>query len=183
MRGLPEKLSESVRRLNPELGALVPVVGKASSVVLPEGFGKVVGGNMTQGASKPVGLEALPVRFTIWGEPMGAPRQSRRDAWNPRPCVVRYREWKDKARASAPAGMRTDPLEVRVIAYLAMPASWSKRKRAAMQGQFHRVKPDGDNVFKGVADALWEQDSCIAISRVEKRWCETGESRVEVEVI
>ncbi len=121
-------------------------------------------------------------KFAVKVVPMGAPRQSRRDAWAPQECVLRYREFKDALRDGAPVGMTREPVEVRLVAWVGMPASWSKKKRAGMNGHLHRVKPDGDNIFKGVADALWEQDSCIAISRVEKRWCKRGEERVEVEV-
>lgn len=122
-------------------------------------------------------------KFVIKGEPMGAPRQSRCDTWRPRPVVLRYRAFKDAARAAAPEGMSQEPYGVRIQAYLSMPASWSKKKKLEMEGKAHRVKPDWDNVAKGVCDALWEQDSCIASGVVTKTWCWAGEERLEVEVI
>lgn len=176
MRALPENMSASTLRLNPEIARQVGVVGKASGFVVPSG--------LTAGESKLRSLmEALPVRFTIWGEPMGAPRQSRRDAWKPRECVLRYRAWKDKARASAPENLPAQPYGIRAQFYLPMPPSWSKRKQAEMAGKPHRAKPDWDNLAKALCDALWEEDGCIASGVVTKTWCRPEEARVEVEVI
>jgi len=37
------------------------------------------------------------------GAPIPKPRQTRRDKWARRPCVLRYREWADQIRAAAGA--------------------------------------------------------------------------------
>lgn len=175
MRTLPENMSASTLRLNPEIAKQVGQVGKAASVVVSE--------YATWEETKPKGQAIVPVKFTIWGEPMGAPRQSRRDAWNPRECVLRYRAWKDKARASAPENLPAQPYGIRAQFYLPMPPSWSKRKQAEMAGKPHRQKFDWDNLAKALCDALWEEDGCIASGIVTKTWCRPEEARVEVEVI
>lgn len=131
---------------------------------------------------KPIGTADDAVSFTIKGDPMGAPRQTRRDTWRPRACVLRYRAWKDDARAASPANLPTSPVSVSIIAYLPIPDSWSARKKADMGGKLHQSKPDWDNIAKGVCDALWEQDSCIAIGSTTKRWDDGKGPRIEITV-
>ncbi|MBT9425870.1 RusA family crossover junction endodeoxyribonuclease [Enterobacter oligotrophicus] len=55
-----------------------------------------------------------------------------------------------------------------------MPKSWSKKKRTAMYGQPHQVKPDLDNLTKSLLDALFEDDAHIWDARTSKIWGETG---------
>ena len=67
------------------------------------------------------------------------------------------------------------PVHVGIYLWFAMPASWSKKKRAAHAGQYHAQKPDTDNVVKAVLDALtdcyvWRDDSQVASCVVIKRW-------------
>lgn len=38
------------------------------------------------------------ITFTIPGTPVGKPRQTQRDKWAERDCVLRYRAWADRAR-------------------------------------------------------------------------------------
>lgn len=120
--------------------------------------------------------------FAVPGEPIPAPRQSRRDAWKPRACVLRCREFKDRCRASTPADLPEDPEGLRVAFYLAMPPSWSVKKKEKMRGQPHRQKPDTDNLLKALKDALWEEDSGIWQESTEKRWDDGKGPRVEVQV-
>lgn len=119
------------------------------------------------------------IKFII--NPMGAPRQSRSDAWNKRPCVMRYRAFKDSMRVqAAPYDLPKDPLIVHLAFKIAMPDSWSKKKKAAMDGAYHRQKPDRDNCEKAVFDALWEEDSMIADGNTSKRWAYEGGILMEV---
>ena len=114
-------------------------------------------------------------------EPMGAPRQTRADAWKRRPVVLRYRAYKDQIRTAC--GRPAVPERLAVSFYLVMPASWSKKKRARMEGEAHRSKPDVDNLAKGVMDALWpDGDAEIAELRARKFWGYTGEIVVETEL-
>lgn len=118
--------------------------------------------------------------FVIHGKPVGKPRMTQRDKWARRPAVLRYREFCDRARAAA-GEVPARPLGVHVAAYVGMPASWSKRKRAEMDGKPHRQKPDGDNLLKSVCDALLDDDSCLYLMTVRKFWCPSGFDRVCVE--
>jgi Holliday junction resolvase RusA-like endonuclease len=120
------------------------------------------------------------VSFTIHAEPMGKPRMTQRDKWAKRPAVLRYRAFADKARASAPANLPSSPIRVDWTAFLSMPDSWSAKKKAAHKGQLHQSKPDRDNIDKGILDALWESDSCIATGTIEKRWDDGNGPRIEI---
>ncbi len=125
------------------------------------------------------------LHFTIWGDPVGKPRQTRRDVWMRRPEVMAYRAWADVARAAyltalpsnLPAGV---PGRVVMVAFFRCPLSWSNRRRAAEQGQPHRVKPDPDNVAKSLLDALFDRDQEVFNLTIEKRWDDGRGPRLQV---
>lgn len=118
------------------------------------------------------------VTFTIPGNPIGKPRQTVSDKWKKRPCVMRYRAWADSARAAAPADMPKKPSELTVVAYIAMPASWSRRKKAEMVLRPHQQKIDIDNCVKAVMDALFPSDCSIAFLTASKYW--STNPRIEI---
>lgn len=120
--------------------------------------------------------------FIVQGEPMGKPRMTQRDKWQKRPCVLRYRAYCDKIRAEA-GTIPPNPLAVHIRAYIPVSASWSKKKKAEHIGKRQRLKPDWDNIGKAICDALFDEDSCIAVGLTEKFWCEEGKQRTEVIVI
>lgn len=120
------------------------------------------------------------VRTTIMVEPMGKPRQTQRDKWAKRPNVVRYRAYADILRAGYAGSL--SPVSVSWTAYFSMPDSWSKAKKAAHLGQLHRAKPDRDNVDKGILDALFARDECIALGTLCKRWDDGRGARIELVV-
>lgn len=119
------------------------------------------------------------VSFVIPGAPIGKPRMTRRDKWAKRPCVMRYREWADKARACAPE-LPKAPLEVSWTAYFPFPASYSAKKREALKGQPHQLKSDRDNVDKALLDSLFEQDCTVSDGTLRKRWDDGKGARIEV---
>ena len=126
--------------------------------------------------------EPRTIRFTIPGEPIGAPRMSRMDKWKQRPCVVRYRAWKDLARSCAVELPETNQiLSLSWTAYFEPSASWSKKKTAALIGTIHRFRPDRDNIDKALLDALFKQDSGIGVGTIAKYW--GTESRLEVVIV
>ncbi len=107
-------------------------------------------------------------------DPMGAPRQTRSDAWHDRPVILRYRAFRDSLREQAEAQGFTLTDQFTIDFWLPMPASWSKRKREAMFGTPHQQKPDLDNLFKAVTDSLRPEDSGIWATSITKRWGTTG---------
>jgi len=70
--------------------------------------------------------------------------------------------------------MRLGAVSVRIEACMAIPDSWSKKKRqAALTGDLMPTgKPDFDNISKVVCDALnkivWKDDSQIIVSSFRK---------------
>lgn len=120
-------------------------------------------------------------RFTIQVQPMGKPRMSRRDKWAKRECVVRYRAFKDTMKAAC-EGRMSRPSVVSWKAWFEMPKSWSKLKKHTLKGKLHRYKPDRDNIDKGILDALWDDDSCIADGSMTKYWDDGSGARIELTI-
>lgn len=79
------------------------------------------------------------------------------------------------------------PVRLNIIAFFRPPASWSKKKTAAMLRKPHTQKPDADNIEKLVWDALnrvaYLDDSQIADSRIRKFWSETERTEIFCEPI
>jgi Holliday junction resolvase RusA-like endonuclease len=77
-----------------------------------------------------------------------------------------------------------DPVYLKITAVMPIPASATKKQRAAMiAGEIRpTVKPDFDNLGKVVSDALngiaWADDTCVVDGRVVKVYGETPEVRV-----
>lgn len=107
--------------------------------------------------------------------PVSKPRMTSRDKWKQRPAVMAYRAFKDKVRAHGV----TIPVPCKVTFYIAMPDSWSKKKKAAMDGQPHMQKPDVDNLLKALLDALFEDDCAVWSIWPEKRWATVSGFKVE----
>lgn len=109
------------------------------------------------------------VRYLV--TPFGKPRMTRSDKWKQRPPVLRYRLFCDEVRLH---NIKLPESGAHVTFILPMPASWSKKKRAEMDGKPHQQKPDFDNLMKALMDALFDDDSHIWDARVSKIWGEQG---------
>ena len=103
--------------------------------------------------------------------PNTKPRMTQRDKWKVRPCVAKYRAFKDEVRLR-----RVElPEAYHVIFVMPMPSSWSKKKRAAMDGQPHKQTPDRDNIEKALLDSLYSDDSHVWDGRTTKVWGRAGQ--------
>ena len=133
----------------------------------------------------------MPAEFTIPGDPHGKGR--------PRATVVggRARLYTPQKSADYEARVREIgarhfsapldcPVKIRIVAYFAMPKSWSKRKRAEQAGRHHTQKPDADNIMKSIKDGLngvaWRDDCQAADCRIVKRWGDRAETFVQIGV-
>lgn len=96
---------------------------------------------------------------------------TRRDAWAKRPAVQRYFAFRDEVRLHGV----TIPDRVRIVFVMPMPASWSAKKRAAMDGKPHTCRPDNDNQIKGLLDAVFSDDAHVWDIRSTKIWGQRGE--------
>ena len=71
------------------------------------------------------------------------------------------------------------PVCLRIECLFAMPASWSKAKKAKHFGKPHTQKPDADNVAKAVMDGLtaagvWPDDAVVWPLEIRKIWSVQG---------
>jgi len=108
--------------------------------------------------------------------PQTKPRMTRSDKWKQRPCVMRYRAFKDKVRE---LGIKIPEQGCQVIFFIPMPKSWSQKKKDSMCGMPHQSTPDIDNLCKGLLDALYKDDSHIYDIRIKKIWNNFGHIVVE----
>ncbi len=100
--------------------------------------------------------------------PVPKPRMTQRDKWKSRPCVLRYRHFKDQVRA---LNIKL-PYRYKVTFHIPMPKSWSNKKRVQMNGAPHMQKPDKDNLEKALLDSIYGDDSHVWSGWAEKRWAE-----------
>lgn len=120
-------------------------------------------------------------QFWVMADPVPAPRQTRRDIWNPRPCVLRYRTFKDVVRMSCPKPISQCPTSLDCTFFIPMPQSWSDKKKKKMLNTPCRVRPDVDNLLKAIADALWpDGDGMIHVMIGKKVWANPGQGKVYV---
>lgn len=113
---------------------------------------------------------AAIIQLTV--TPLGKPRMTQRDHWKQRPAVIAYRTYCDELRLRLPRYEL--PTELKIVFYLPMPASWSKKKRREHNGLPHDQKPDIDNLAKGFMDAFKAEDKHVAILYAEKYWADQG---------
>jgi len=110
--------------------------------------------------------------------PVAKPRMTQSDRWKKRPCVMKYWAFKDLVRL---AGINLPDGYGHVIFYIPMPKSWSKKKRAEMDGKQHRSIKDRDNLIKALQDACYDEDKTIWDMRTSKVWSYDG--KIEVGLI
>src|SRR5215470_1118675 len=83
--------------------------------------------------------------------------------------------------------MLEGPLRVDFVAEFGVPASWSKKKRAAAPGQPVTKRPDADNLAKLAADALngvvYKDDAQIAEARICKVYSTQPKITVTISVL
>jgi Holliday junction resolvase RusA-like endonuclease len=102
--------------------------------------------------------------------PVPKPRMTRSDAWAGRDCVVRYFSFKDELVLEARRVGFVLGNGFRVIFYMPMPKSWSKKKQEAYYGKPHDQTPDIDNLLKAVMDSLLKQDNKVHHVEAFKVW-------------
>lgn len=137
------------------------------------------------------------LKFTVPGEPHGQarPRFTAVNGYVHTYDADKSRNYKTHVRLIAQTAMKEqgwkiaendEGIGVNIYAYMGIPQSKSRKFRVSAQKGIVRPtkKPDIDNIFKAVSDALngvlYKDDKQIIHSRVEKYY--SDEPRVEVEV-
>jgi Holliday junction resolvase RusA-like endonuclease len=133
--------------------------------------------------------EARSISFVVPGEPAGKarPRVTRHGTYTPDPkgFVTRVSEYGTEARTKAGQGLFEGPVGLQVIIYRAMPKSWSRKKQAAMVGEYSPTTPDTVNIVAAVADGLnkiiYEDDRQIAHIAAYKYWAREHRTKITVQ--
>lgn len=128
------------------------------------------------------------IKITLPVTPMGKPRMTKRDKWAKRKCVQNYWRYKDdicKHLKTHPELLdyldRDEVVGVSWTAFFPFPKSYSKKRKASLSGEFHRIKPDRDNIDKGILDAILKDDSGVAFGSTEKMWDDGKGARIVIE--
>ena len=121
----------------------------------------------------------MTIEFIVPGRPvpMARPRVTSRGTYTPPRCRA-YKEAVALCARSAMGGkdMLEGAVSVRVMFVFAVPTSWNKERRteAACGRLAHVLKPDLDNMYKSITDAMigivYKDDSQIVEARIEKRY-------------
>lgn len=117
--------------------------------------------------------------------PMGAVRMSQSDRWKTNPdhpdlnkrqrkAVTEYFAFKDALRIQAKSMGYELKTQIECVFMIPMPNSWSEKKKEKMNAMPCKVKPDIDNIIKGLMDALKDSDSNVWSIKAEKRWAYKG---------
>lgn len=141
------------------------------------------------------------ISFSIPGEPTakGRHRSSIRRTATGKAFIRNYTptktaKYEDKVGSAAMVAMvGKEPLDqalrVTLSAYIQIPQSWSKKKKAAaLAGEvFPTCKPDIDNIGKAVLDGMngivFKDDSCVCDVFKRKRYSDNPRVEVTVDAI
>lgn len=110
--------------------------------------------------------------------PYPKPRMTRRDKWlsPPRASVAKYRAFCTLCRVMH---VKLPASGSWVVFRLPMAQSWSKKRKDNMRGKPHTQKPDLDNLFKALGDAVYGDDSIIWDFRCTKYWDDEGSIEIK----
>ena len=115
--------------------------------------------------------------FTFNIKPVPKPRMTRSDVWRKRPSVVRYREYKDELKRQAVNFSL--PESFTVTFGIQVPDSYSTKKKELSIGRPHQLKPDIDNLLKGLMDCFLEEDCKVWKVTAKKIWARKGFIHIE----
>jgi len=106
--------------------------------------------------------------ITINVAPCSKPRMTRADKWKKRPSVLKFFAFRDAVKQSSVHNIALESFDIEF--YIQMPKSWSKKKKAKMNGEPHQQRPDLDNYIKAWCDSVFEEDSVVWQFKASKRW-------------
>ncbi len=121
-------------------------------------------------------------RFYVFDiNPMGAVRMSQSDKWKTDPnhkdpnkrkrkAVVKHHKFADTLRYQANKLGFELGKTLEAVYFVAMPSTWSNKKKKENVGMPHENLLDTDNITKLVKDCLKKQDKEIWWEKCEKRW-------------
>ena len=123
------------------------------------------------------------IKFDI--VPYPAPRMTRSDKWktdinHPDPkkrqrlCVHKYFKFREELGWLCKKNNYTLGEKLNIVFVLPMPETWSNKKKAAMENEPHKNKPDLDNLCKAFADSFGKDDGFVYMINAAKYWGHKG---------
>ena len=147
----------------------------------------------------PVQIIARPqqevIQFEIAGEPVpyrerAAFAKNKKFIYSYRPKNVIDAGKYAKIEAERAMGVKapfTGAVALNAIFFMPIPASWSKKEKAAALNRFHIVKPDRTNLTKLLEDAfkgvIWADDSEVCAGQIYKVYSNKPRTLVQVQTI
>lgn len=127
--------------------------------------------------------------FTVYGEPMGKqrPRFGRGRTYTPKKTVDYEKAVKEAFNEIYEGQQLSGAIRMHVKAFFSIPKSTSKKNRELMNDGLIRPtkKPDIDNIWKIVADALnelaYHDDAYVVSAKCDKYYSETPRVEIELE--
>lgn len=114
------------------------------------------------------------MRALIEIEPMGAVRMTQAGKWTSK-TAQRYLTYKQLIALELRKICKTPtklPVSIKILFVMPIPPSWSKKKHMDAIGTYHTLKPDIDNLIKGLFDAankiIWQDDNQVVKCSVTK---------------
>ena len=123
-------------------------------------------------------LEGTEYVFMI--DPVAKPRMTRKDKWAKRNCVVNYWRYKGDLISLAKEIDFKLPDVFAVEFYIPFPKSYIGDQKERLLNRPHQMKPDVDNLLKGLFDAFNIRDQSIHFVLVRKIWAVRGSIRIIV---
>ena len=138
----------------------------------------------------------MEIKFVVMGDPKGKQRprvckiNGHSVTYTPKQTVEYEKLVKASCRAASRVYFEKDiPLEVKIIAYFAIPKRTSKNvKKLMLEGRILPTKkPDGDNIIKIILDALngevYNDDAQICRIYFEKKYADISCVKVQIKDI
>ena len=123
------------------------------------------------------------MKLTIHVNPAVKPRMFNRDKRKNRPCVLKYWAYKDNLLLALTSDQREKLSKAeefeKIEFYVAMPKSWSDRKKIQHLGRPHQQTPDLSNLLKALEDVVMTEDKQIWRIRDLGKWW-SNDPRIEV---
>lgn len=101
--------------------------------------------------------------------PVSKPRMTRKVKWDRNAHQTKYFAFKNEVQR---LGVEVPEFGYHLVFVIPMPKSWSKKKKALMDGSPHRNDkgPDKDNLEKALLDSVYSNDARVWNGEVSKVW-------------
>ena len=109
--------------------------------------------------------------------PVAKPRMTQSDKWRMRDCCRKYWDFKDQVEKHK---ITIPEQGAKITFILPLPGSYSRKKKLALNGNAHQLRPDLSNLIKALEDAIFAEDSHIwNYGGLTKIWGYEGGIRIE----